>query len=113
MFFQAPAYVQAPAYTDLTPAEAAAVIREGKAVLTDVRESSEYAESHIPGAVPLPLSVLSEKAAEVLPDPSVPVLVYCRSGVRSVKAAKILASMGYKEIYNLKGGFLAWPYERT
>lgn len=106
MFFQS-------AYTDVTPAEALVMIQEEKAVLTDVRESSEYAESHIPGAVLLPLSVLSENAGEVLPDPSVPVLVYCRSGVRSVKAAKILASMGYKEIYNLKGGFLAWPYERT
>lgn len=113
MFFQAPAYVQAPAYADVTPAEAIVMIREGKAILTDVRETDEYAESHIPGAVLLPLSVLPDKAAEVLPDPSVPVLVYCRSGRRSVEAAKLLASLGYKEVYNLKGGFLAWPYERT
>lgn len=103
-------------YIEITQAEAKVIMEAEKDVLiVDVREEEEYAESHIKGAVLLPLSVLksssAEKAAEeVIPDKGAKALVYCRSGRRSKEASKILAELGYNNIYEF-GGILTWEYE--
>ncbi len=54
-----------------------------------------------------PFPLLAEKA---LPDKDAVLLVYCRSGVRSLKASRELVSMGYKHVNDF-GGILDWPYE--
>ena len=103
-------------YIEITQDMAKEIMDTEKDILiVDVREEDEYAESHIKGAMLLPLSVLksadAEKAAEeVIPDKSTKTLIYCRSGRRSKEASKILADLGYENIYEF-GGILTWQYE--
>lgn len=78
-------------------------------VIVDVREPSEYEAGHIPGSSLIPLGDLPERLGEL--DPQKPVLLVCRSGNRSAKAAKVLVQHGYKQVYNLTGGMINWPYE--
>lgn len=79
-------------------------------VMIDVREESEYITGHAVGAELLPMSEISEeRAAELIPSKSTPVIVYCRSGRRSMKAARLLEGWGYESIYDV-GGLAGWPY---
>lgn len=96
---------------NITAQEAKAIMdsQEGFVIL-DVREQYEYDESHIPGAVLLPLGQVEEKAQEVLPDKDQLILVYCRSGRRSKQAAEVLVKLGYTNIKEF-GGIIDWPYE--
>lgn len=82
----------------------------GDVVVVDVREESEFAEGHIPGALLLPQGEIEAKAGELLPDMDQAILLYCRSGRRSALAAQALADMGYTRVYDF-GGIKDWPYE--
>lgn len=75
-------------------------------VLLDVRQPGEYTGSHIPGSVLVPLPQLAERIGEL--SEAKPTIVYCAIGGRSSIAARFLASRGFKEVYNLKGGIQAW-----
>ncbi len=79
-------------------------------VVLDVREEPEYITGHVPGAELLPVDELTaETAAELIPSLDTPVMVDCRAGLRSARAARILNKLGYKDIRN-KGGLAGWPY---
>lgn len=81
-------------------------------LILDVRTEDEYERGHIPQAVLLPLDTIEEDASSELPKKEQTILVYCRSGVRSKIAARILDAMGYTNVYEF-GGILEWPYEIT
>lgn len=86
---------------------------QADAVVLDVREEYEFQKSHIPGAVLLPLGTISkETAARTIADLDTTVLIYCRSGNRSKKAASALAELGYTKLYEF-GGIQDWPYDVT
>lgn len=90
-------------------AEARALLdaaRPGQRTLLDVRQDFEYAEGHIPGATHIPLPELADRAAEL--DPKLPVVVYCRSGMRSLAGANLLSGLGFGEVVSMQGGILAW-----
>lgn len=74
----------------------------------DVRTAEEYEGGHIEDAVNIDVLKDDFKAKAAKLDKSKPVLVYCRSGKRSMKAASTLESMGFTRIVNLDGGMLAW-----
>lgn len=77
-------------------------------VVLDVREPEEYQSGHIPGAVLFPLSTIREaSAAEHIPYKETPVLVYCRSGARSKRAAAMLSLLGYQQVADM-GGLMGW-----
>lgn len=78
------------------------------ALVLDVREDKEWAEGHIPRARHIPLGKLSERLAELEKFKDKPVLVNCRSGMRSASACKALRRAGFEHVYNLAGGILAW-----
>jgi len=80
-------------------------------VLVDVRTPKEYTDFHVPGAINVDYKNdnFEENALKTL-DKSKPVLVYCRSGVRSGRAMKILEKNGFK-VYNLDHGIKAWRAE--
>ena len=78
----------------------------GEYQFIDVRETDEYAQAHIPGAVNIPLSEFQRRMDEISED--APVLLVCRTGVRSAQAAMFMASMGYDELYNLEEGTRGW-----
>jgi rhodanese-related sulfurtransferase len=79
-----------------------------KVNLLDVREPQEYAEVNIGGRL-VPLGKVQTMQIEELEDwKDEEVIVYCRSGRRSMLACLVLDQMGFKDTYNLEGGILAW-----
>jgi adenylyltransferase/sulfurtransferase len=77
--------------------------------LIDVREPHEFQIGNIDGEL-IPLGVISEYAPKISKDK--PVVIHCRSGVRSAKAIRELEeAFGFDNLYNLKGGILAWSKE--
>ena len=96
----------------ITPSQARAKMQaHPEAIILDVRTQQEYAAGRIPGAILLPDFDVEAQAPYVLPDKDAIILVYCRSGRRSENAARLLASMGYTNVYDF-GGIEFWPYER-
>lgn len=76
-------------------------------VLLDVREPSEWNMAHIPGAVFVPRAQLEERVEALIPKDK-QVVIYCRSGNRSVFAADTLQEMGYANVASMAGGIGAW-----
>ena len=79
---------------------------EGAYTLLDVRQPGEYEGEHIPGAKLIPLPELKDDHSQL--DLRKPVIVYCRSGSRSLAAAQLLSGLGFSDIYNLEGGIMGW-----
>ncbi|MBP7778361.1 MAG: molybdopterin-synthase adenylyltransferase MoeB [Acidobacteria bacterium] len=104
----------APAAPVLSGAMADVSVLEFKAMrdagtaplLVDVREPHEYQICKIEGAILIPLGDLPARVGEL--DPAVEVVMQCRSGVRSGKAATFLREQGFRSVHNLTGGILAW-----
>lgn len=97
-------------YIQITQAEAKAIMDSGEEhVILDVRTGEEYATGHIEGAVLIPVSEISDRAEEELPDKNMLILVYCRSGNRSKTASETLASLGYTNVKEF-GGIKDWIY---
>ncbi|NLI74625.1 MAG: rhodanese-like domain-containing protein [Euryarchaeota archaeon] len=85
-------------------------IEEGDYILLDVRERREFESEHIPLATLMSISELDKRWREL--DPEKNLVLYCRSGVRSRRAANLLASKGFKNISILDGGLNHWRIER-
>jgi rhodanese-related sulfurtransferase len=81
---------------------------EKKAVIIDVREKDEWNAAHIEGAIHIPLNEISNRVSELVKYQNQPVIMQCRSGARSAKAADILAKSGFKNVHNMDGGLNAW-----
>ena len=77
---------------------------ENGAFIVDAREPQEYAESHINGAVNIPLSQFRERLDEIPTDK--PVYVHCLSGQRSYNMVRALNNRGYSNVYNISGSYL-------
>jgi adenylyltransferase/sulfurtransferase len=77
--------------------------------LLDVREPDECSAGMIDGAVNIPLGDLGLRLDELPRDRSI--VTYCHSGMRSARAAEFLASKGYGDVTNLRGGVKAWAAE--
>ena len=72
----------------------------------DVRETHEYAQGHIPGAVSLPLSAIDKDpdfVGTLLPNTAAALYVHCLSGIRSARACAKLKAMGYVNTVNIGG----------
>jgi molybdopterin/thiamine biosynthesis adenylyltransferase/rhodanese-related sulfurtransferase len=98
-------------FQEISPAEAASEIEAGEVALVDTREPHEYEEAHIDGGRLVPPGLLRDEIGSAVPDRSQRVILYCRSGNRSAKAAAELAEMGYEDLANVSGGILAWQEE--
>jgi len=79
---------------------------EGSYTLLDVRQPSEYEETHLPGARLVPLPRLMDALGEL--DRRRPTIVYCAVGGRSRTAAQFLLNQGFEDVHNLQGGIQAW-----
>jgi rhodanese-related sulfurtransferase len=74
--------------------------------LIDVRTEMEVAQGKIDGATHIPLHLLPLRAEDLPKDQRV--VFYCRSGARSSQACAFMLSKGHDQVYNLRGGILAW-----
>jgi len=82
--------------------------RGEKFLLVDVREESEYAADHLPGAVHLGKGIIERDVEERVPDPGTPMVLYCGGGFRSALAADNLQRMGYTDVLSMDGGIRGW-----
>jgi molybdopterin/thiamine biosynthesis adenylyltransferase/rhodanese-related sulfurtransferase len=104
---------EAPAMTDGIPEITATELkarqdRGDKLFILDVREPHEYQICNLNGKL-IPLGELPRRVNEL--DSSVEMVVHCRSGKRSADAIHFLQTAGFKKLWNLKGGVLAWADE--
>jgi rhodanese-related sulfurtransferase len=82
--------------------------RGERLILVDVREESEFAKDHLPGAIHVSKGVIERDIEEKVPDLNAPLVLYCGGGYRSALAADNLQKMGYKNVLSMDGGIRAW-----
>jgi rhodanese-related sulfurtransferase len=82
--------------------------RSEKFLLVDVREESEFARDHLPGAIHLGKGVIERDVEQRVPDPNTPMILYCGGGYRSALAADNLQKMGYTKVISMDGGIRGW-----
>jgi rhodanese-related sulfurtransferase len=79
-----------------------------KFVLVDVREESEWAQGHLPGAIHLGKGIIERDVEQRVPDTGARIILYCGGGFRSALAADNLQKMGYRNVESMDGGWRGW-----
>jgi len=95
-------------FHDVTPALLTKLLNRDNALLIDVSPRGEYEKSHVPGAKHVSMDQLDPEHKDLAKVKSLPVVVCCRSGVTSQRAAKRLVKAGFDKVYMLAGGVNAW-----
>jgi rhodanese-related sulfurtransferase len=90
------------------PSGATTLINQKDAAVVDVRPAADYAKGHIINAVNIPMNGFKNQTAALGKYKEKPVIITCRSGAQSQAACNVLRKAGFPEVYNLKGGVLAW-----
>lgn len=94
-------------YKDISSLELNNMIEnKEKLILLDVRTEDEYNTMHIPSSINIPLNDLDSQIDHLLPYKDEKVIIYCRSGKRSIYAAHLLEEYGFKHLYNLRQGII-------
>jgi rhodanese-related sulfurtransferase len=76
--------------------------------LVDVREDSEWANGHLPGAIHLGKGIIERDIENAVPAKTTPMVLYCGGGYRSALAAESLQKMGYTNVMSMDGGWRGW-----
>lgn len=98
-------------YEQITQEEAKKIMDEQEGyVIVDARTQEEFVTGHIPESICIPNETIDESVVDLLPDKEQLILIYCRSGNRSKKAADKLVNLGYTNIKEF-GGIITWSYE--
>ena len=95
-------------YKNINYKQAKQIMDNEQVILLDVRTEEEFVTGHIVNAINIPVDELEYRINE-LENKDIVIIVYCKSGTRSVIACEILEAYGYERIYNL-GGVVDWPY---
>jgi rhodanese-related sulfurtransferase len=82
--------------------------RGDKFLLVDVREESEYAKDHLPGAIHLGKGIIERDIEQRVADTNTEMVLYCGGGYRSALAADNLQKMGYTKVISMDGGIRGW-----
>jgi rhodanese-related sulfurtransferase len=82
--------------------------RGDKFTLVDVREDSEFAKDHLPGAIHMGKGVIERDVEQKVPDLNAELVLYCGGGFRSALAADNLQKMGYANVISMDGGIRGW-----
>jgi rhodanese-related sulfurtransferase len=82
--------------------------RGDRFLLLDVREESEYAKDHLPGAIHMGKGVIERDVEAKVPDLNAEIVLYCGGGFRSALAADNLQKMGYTNVLSMDGGIRGW-----
>ena len=96
------------AVTDVSAAQAVAVLQDEKPTVIDVRTAGEYAAGHLPGAINIDVEApgFADSVSQLPKDQTY--FVYCRSGNRSGVATEQMAQLGFTDLYDLQGGITDW-----
>jgi len=79
-----------------------------KIVLVDVREESEWAQGHLPGAMHLGKGIIERDIEQRVPETNAKIVLYCGGGFRSALTADNLQKMGYTNVESMDGGWKGW-----
>ena len=82
--------------------------RGDKFLLVDVREESEFARDHLPGAIHLGKGIIERDIEARVPELNIEIILYCGGGFRSALAADNLQKMGYTNVISMDGGIRDW-----
>jgi rhodanese-related sulfurtransferase len=94
---------------EITVEEVRAKLERGDSFyLIDVREESEWACDHLPGAMHLSKGIIERDIEKRIPDKQAEIVLYCGGGYRSALAADNLQKMGYSRVYSMAGGIRRW-----
>ena len=92
----------------LEPSAATDLINHQEAVVVDVRPAADFHKGHIINAINIPSNGFANQMGVLNKYKDKPIIVSCRSGAQSSSACQQLKKAGYEQVYNLKGGILAW-----
>ena len=95
---------------EISPTEAAQILREKGVRLVDVREPWEFATTHIEGSLPIPMGEVPTRAHKEL-DIDERLVIVCHHGVRSMNVTAWLRRQGFEKAQSLRGGIDAWSVE--
>jgi rhodanese-related sulfurtransferase len=95
---------------EISSADAALLLKEGKARLIDVREPWEFATAKIEGSVLIPMGDVPARAHQEL-DPDERLVVLCHHGARSLNVTVWLRNQGFESVQSMRGGIEAWSTE--
>ncbi|HFQ91381.1 MAG TPA: rhodanese-like domain-containing protein [Chromatiales bacterium] len=95
-------------FNEIKTAEAVQIMSRDDPVVIDTRSPEEFSQGHILNALNIPHDQMEARLGELEPHKQDKVIVYCRTGQRSAKAASILAKNGFTGVYKMNGGMLAW-----
>lgn len=95
---------------EISPADAAALLKDGKGKLIDVREPWEFATAHINGSLAMPMGDVPARAHQEL-DPEERLVVLCHHGMRSMNVTVWLRNQGFENAQSVRGGIDAWSAE--
>ena len=95
-------------YQNVDPMDATQLMNHRDAVIVDVREGNELGEGQIRESVHVPLGEIKSGPDKLARHKGRPVIAVCRTGSRSGIAASSLVKSGFEEVYNLRGGIMAW-----
>lgn len=92
----------------ISPADAILKINHERALVIDVREDKEFVEGHIINSLHIPVGSMQQRLNELEKHKDKQIIISCRSGARSNSACNILRKQGFENVFNLKGGIMAW-----
>jgi rhodanese-related sulfurtransferase len=90
------------------PLGATEMINRQDAAVIDVRPAADFAKGHIIHAVNIPMNGFKNQMAVLSKYKGKPIVINCRSGAQSSAACQILRKAGFEDVFNLKGGIMAW-----
>jgi len=93
---------------EVSVSEAKALLDKGGYIFIDCREPAEFKMGHIPGAMNIPRGLMEFEIDKKVPDKKANVVLYCKTGGRGCLSVCSLCRMGYKNIKNMDGGWMAW-----
>ena len=95
-------------FKEIKPVEVVRLMNHENAVVLDVRDDKEFSAGHILNAINIPVGVMEGRLTELEQYRSKPIIISCRTGQQSVRAGIIMRKQGYKDVYKLSGGMMAW-----
>jgi rhodanese-related sulfurtransferase len=90
------------------PLAATEMINHQDAVVVDVRPAADFAKGHIINALNIPMNGFKNQIATLAKHKAKPIIVNCRSGAQSAMACSQLRKEGFEQVFNLRGGIMAW-----
>ncbi len=95
-------------FKGISPAQLTALINGENALVVDVSPINDFEKGHVPGSKHVAMSQFDPESKLLAKVKDLPVAVVCKSGMTSAQAAKRLVKAGFKRVYSLEGGTMAW-----